>query len=151
MYICEVVNLQDTFDFLNKLFLRFYANEELAILLDIENAMAIKNIPEMEAWDAKARRTFADSTLITTDELSFFDFSFTRSNSTMKNHMFNKEMLEFNIYVPRIDAAEAIYKVIKKILKLHYKDMHCTTPCQSSCSIAGIYRYSFIAKPIVSS
>jgi len=135
--------VQDTFDFLDWLFTLFREDEVLTELLEITDTN------DVEQWDRKARRTFADNTQITVDELSFFDFSFIYVNSEMRNHLFNKEMLEFNIYVPNLSRANEIYKAIKKILKSNCKDMRCTTPVQAGCPVSGILRYTFRARPIV--
>lgn len=135
--------MRDTFDFLDWLFTLFRQDETLAVLLDITD------VDSIEQWDRKVRRTFADNTQITADELSFFDFSFIYVNSEMKNHMFNKELLEFNIYVSNLSRASDIYKRIKNVLKINCKDMRCTTPVQSGCPVSGILRYTFRTRPIV--
>lgn len=144
-FISKEESMKDTFDVLNDIFDNLVSDSVFPAVLGITDTS------DVGLCDTKIRRSFADSTLITVDELDFIDFSFIPSNSAMNNHLVNKEVLEVNIYTSGVYKASLIYKEIHRIFKEKYKEVHCTTPCQAGCPVAGIVCYSFRAKFIVGS
>ena len=137
--------MKDTMDMLADIQGYFIADSVLPGIIGITDTT------DMTQCDAKFRQSFADSTLITADELNFLDFSFIISNSETSNYLVNKEMLELNIYASNLYQATLIYKEVKRIFNDKYPEMHRTNPCQAGCPVAGIVRYMFRAKPLVGS
>jgi hypothetical protein len=138
--------MKDTFDVLDDIFSNFVND------LVLPGLMGIVDVSDMEVCDSKFRRNFADSTLVTPEELNFIDFSYIPSHSETSNFLVNRETLELNIYSGNIYQANMIYKEIHRIFKDKYSnELQCTTPCQAGCPIQGIVRYSFRAKGLVGS
>lgn len=137
--------MKDTFDVLDAIFTAFVDDTELPGIVGITDPT------DIALADTKFRRSFADSTLVTQEELDFIDFSFIPSHSETQNYLVNREVLEVNIYTANVFRASLICKAILRIFKATFPEMQCTTPCQAGCAVVGIVRYSFRGKNLVGS
>ena len=134
----------DYFDKVNELFGHFSNSVELTGLLGTDPS-------DIGTCDTKIRRSFADATVITPEELPFVDYGFIDSHGQTGNFLVNREVIEFNIYSSNFYEASLIFKAIKAILRSEYEDAQCISSGQRPTALPGVYCFSFRIKAMVSS
>jgi len=131
--------MKDQFDVQTELFGIFSTDSELLGLLEVTGGTE-------EELNNKIRRVMADTTVMTSDDVStmpFFDFTFVPIRGHVNNYLVSKSTLEFNIYSPTWNSIEAIYKRLHTILQNTYEDAQVTYGGQGSSGITGVMRYVF--------
>lgn len=136
--------MKSTFDLQDELFDLFRYDEELPVIL------GITDVNDIGQCDNKIRRQCQDPTLLTTDVLDFFDYSFVDARPT-KNYLVNFGLLEINIFAGNRYKAKLIYDPIKRILKDNYDNMQVYSEGQVNSPIRDIYCYRIRLKPLVNS
>ena len=135
--------MKDYFDILNDYFGIFSASTELTGLLGTDPS-------DTAACDERLRKSFADSTLVTAEELPFVDFSFIGGGASTGNFLVLRPPIEFNVYCAGFYSASLIYKAITKLLKANYDDAEVSVGMQRG-TVSGIYCFSWRVKAFVGS
>lgn len=105
----------------------------------------------MAVYDDNVRRSVADATLITPEELPFIDISGVEGYSATGNYMVNRVPIEINVYAVNRWQASLVYKAIKRLLKEHFDDAMIVHEGQRNTPLQGMYCYSMKIKQFVSS
>ena len=132
-----------TVQLLDELWDLFRKDDTLASLLEI------KDPSSLQEWNTKVRRGLAGADLVDEKQEIYFVMSFIPSVGNTKNHLVNKNLLEFRL-IGRSNNRKRmndLYIHLNKLLKKHLQEAQVYTEGSFSTGAAGLIGYMFRIRP----